>query len=187
MDRRKLIVGTVTAVAAGLISAQFLQAARDTARDTRSSACRALSPAPLPPSLETGEPPDFELSDGSGKKVSLRSLRGRPVLLNFWFTTCPPCAEEMPSLEELARRVGDQAVVLAVSVDEGWDEVKRFFPHGTPLSLLHDPAKESSKRFGTEKFPETYLIDKNGRVRYYFVDKRDWTQGEAQMCLESLR
>jgi peroxiredoxin len=187
VDRRKLVVGGVTALAAGLVGTQFLQAARDTADATRSSACRALAPSPLPSSLEASDAPDFELPDGNGKKWSLRGLRGRPVLLNFWFTSCPPCAEEMPSLEELARRAGDKAVVLAVSVDESWDDVKRFFPNGTPISLLHDPSKQVPKSYGTEKFPETFLIDAAGKVRYYFIDKRDWTQGEATMCLDSLK
>ena len=76
------------------------------------------------------EAPDFELQDATGQKLSLRSLRGKPVLLNFWATWCAPCVEEMPSLENLAGRVGDSLHVVTVSVDEDWETVKKFFPRG---------------------------------------------------------
>jgi len=90
-------------------------------------------------------------------------------------------------MEDLARTVGDQAVVLAVSVDEDWDKLKKFFPRGTPLSVLLDSSKDLPKRYGTEKYPETYLIDAQGQVRHYFVNTRKWGEPEAALCLESLR
>lgn len=89
-------------------------------------------------------------------------------------------------MEELARRLGDRAVVLAVSVDENWDLVKNFFgARGTPLSLLLDVSKEVPKRYGTEKYPETFLIDSRGVVQQYFINKRKWDVGEALFCVDS--
>lgn len=133
--------------------------------------------------------PDFEAKDASGKTWKLSQLRGKPVLLNFWATWCPPCVEEMPSMEELARRLGGRATVLAVSVDEGWDVVHKFFgSRGTPLSLLLDETKEIPKKlYGTEKYPETFLIDAEGRVRHHFVNTRKWDKAEAIFCVESVR
>jgi peroxiredoxin len=184
--RRALTLGGVVAAVA-LVSVQFLRAADETAETTRSNACRAMKPDAVPAALLNREAPDFELADHTGKKWSLAKLRGRPVLLNFWATWCPPCAEEMPGMEDLSRKVGDQAVVLAVSVDENWDLVSRFFPRGTPLSIVLDESKELPKKYGTEKYPESFLIDPQGRVRHYFINTRKWGEPEAVQCLESFR
>jgi cytochrome c biogenesis protein CcmG/thiol:disulfide interchange protein DsbE len=187
MMTRRFWGGVGVAAAIALVAWLFLDATANTAAATRFNACRSLTPDAVPLALQNREAPDFELPDASGKKWSLRSLRGRPVLLNFWATWCPPCIEEMPSMEDLARAIGDDAVVLAVSVDEDWDALRRFFPRGTPLSLLLDLSKEIPKKYGTEKYPETYLIDAKGQVRHYFVNTRKWSSPEAAQCLESLR
>src|SRR5207244_13244217 len=100
---------------------------------------------------------------------------------------CPACVEEMRSVEDLARAVGDRAVVLAVSVDEDWDTLRRFFPRGTSLSVLLDQSKRIPKSYGTEKYPESYLIDPTGHVRHYFINTRKWSDPEARECLESVR
>jgi thiol-disulfide isomerase/thioredoxin len=177
----------VVAGAVALVAVQFLRATDETAAATRTNACRAMNPDPVPAILQNREAPDFELPDATGRKWSLRSLRGRPVLLNFWATWCPPCAEEMPSMEDLSRKLGDEAVVLAVSVDESWDLIKRFFPRGTPLSVVLDDSKELPRRYGTEKYPESFLIDAEGHVRHYFINTRKWADDEAVRCIESMR
>ena len=186
MRRGRFAVLLVVVLCVGTVAARFLQAAGGRARAMREEACRSLSPERMAPVIQPGqEAPDFELADANGKKWSLRSLRGRPVLLNFWATWCAPCVEEMPSLEDLTKRVGDRLTVLTVSVDESWDVVRRFFPQGTALSVLLDPSKEVPKRYGTEKYPETFLIDSQGHVQHLFF-QRKWNQAEAQLCLESL-
>jgi cytochrome c biogenesis protein CcmG, thiol:disulfide interchange protein DsbE len=186
MDRRRLVGLALVVAGVALVGAQFLRAAGDTAVMARKNACRALTPNPVPNKLSGGAP-DFELSDHNGQKVSLKSLRGKPVLLNFWATWCEPCVKEMPSMEELARRLGDRAVVLAVSVDEDWAVVKKFFgDRGWPLSVVLDTSKEVPKKYGTEKYPETFLIDAEGKVREYFISERNWAIPEAAMCIESL-
>lgn len=91
-------------------------------------------------------------------------------------------------MEELAHKLGDRAVVVAVSVDEDWDAIKRFFAaRGTALSVLLDVSKQVPKSYGTEKYPETFLIDPAGHVRYYFINKRNWSQHEAELCIDSVR
>lgn len=187
MNRKQLIAAVIVLLAAMFIAVEFLRAASATAVAGRVNACRALSANPPPAAVTGTEAPDFALADANGKTWSLKSLRGRPVLLNFWATWCPPCVEELPSMEELTRQLGDRAVVLAVSVDENWAVVKNFFARGTSMSVLLDPERAVAKRYGTEKFPETFLIDAQGKVRYHFVNKRDWHQTEALMCIESAR
>jgi peroxiredoxin len=183
-----VVASGLAALCAAFLAVRFLSAAGERAQSMREEACKALAPDPMPPQLRGQDAPDFHLPDRTGKAWSLAQLRGRPVLLNFWFSTCPPCIEEMPGLEQLQRRLGDKAVVLAVSVDEdGWPAIEKFFgSSGTPLSVLLDQKKDLPKRYGVEKFPETFLIDPAGKLRHYFVNKKAWASAEAGECVESL-
>jgi thiol-disulfide isomerase/thioredoxin len=187
MNRRRLAVLVIVVPAVAFLTARFIHAAGNRARAMRSEACRALNPQKMVAGkVKPGdEAPDFNLKDAQGKPWSLKGLRGRPVLLNFWATWCPPCVEEMPSLENLSRRVGDRLQVVTVSLDEDWETVKKFFPRGTGLSILLDVEKEVPKRYGTEKYPETFLIDSSGRLQQLFYQAK-WDSAEAALCLETL-
>ena len=178
----------LTALVIAFVGARFLGAVHDSIARTRGGACTALQPDPLPAILQTGPAPDFQLPDAKGGSVSLSAQRGHPVLLNFWATWCPPCVDEVPSLEDLARKLeGTDLRLLAVSVDDDWAAIRRFFPKGSSIGVLLDTSHDIPKKFGTDKYPETFLIDAAGRVRYYFINKRDWSRPEAVACLESLR
>ena len=184
---RGVIPAALTAAAIAFVAVRFMAGAHETLSRTRDGACQALGPAPLPASLANG-PPDFQLPDANGKMVSLRGQLGHPVLVNFWATWCQPCIDEVPSLEDLARKIkGTDLRLLAVSIDDGWEPIRRFFAKGTDIGVLLDAAHTVPKSFGTEKYPESFMIDAAGRVRYYFVNKRDWSRAEAVTCLESLR
>jgi len=185
---RRLVPALITALAMTFIAVRFVSGARDTLARTRDGACIALAPDPLPDSLRNGPTPDFELPDAQGKMTSLKQQLGHPVFLNFWATWCPPCVDEVPALEDLARRLkGTGMRMIAVSVDDDWDKIRRFFAKGSDMGVLLDVSHDVPKKFGTEKYPETFLIDAAGRVRYYFINKRDWARPEAIACLESLR
>jgi len=185
---RRVAPAAITALAIAFIAVRFVGGARETLSRTRDGACVALQPDPVPDFLKNGATPDFQLPDATGHTVSLSQQRGHPVFLNFWATWCPPCVDEVPSLEDLARRLkGSDMRMLAVSVDDDWDKIRRFFAKGSDIGVLLDTSHDVPKKFGTEKFPETFLIDAAGRVRYYFINKRDWSRPEAVACLESLR
>ena len=93
----------------------------------------------MPASLRNGAPPDFQLPDATGRTVSLSQQKGHPVLVNFWATWCPPCVDEVPSIEDLARRLkGTDMRMLAVSVDDDWDQIRRFFAKGSDIGVLLD-------------------------------------------------
>jgi cytochrome c biogenesis protein CcmG/thiol:disulfide interchange protein DsbE len=185
---RTVLAVAITVAAISFVAVRFFAGAHETLSRTRDGSCRALGPDLVPAALQGREAPDFQLPDASGQTISLRSQRGHPVILNFWATWCPPCVDEVPSIEELARRIdGTDLRMLAVSVDDEWSPVRRFFPKGTKIGVLLDPERKVAKSYGTDKFPETYLIDAEGRVRYYFINKRDWSRPEAFACLESLR
>jgi len=188
MTGRRLLAVGVTVGAMALVGVQFFAATAEGLTRTRAAACEALHPDPIPAALKSGDAPNFELADADGKKIALSSQKGHPVFLNFWATWCPPCTEEMPSMETLAAGLdGSDIRTMAVSVDEDWKVVKQFFARGTRLGVLLDPSRDVPKSFGTTQFPETYFIDAKGRVRLYFINKRDWSRPEVIACLESLR
>jgi peroxiredoxin len=185
---RRLAPAVITAVAIAFVAVRFVMGAHETLARTRDGACTALEPDPLPAVLQGRPTPDFHLPDANGKTVSLHDQLGHPVLLNFWATWCPPCVDEVPSLEDLARRIdGTDLRMLAVSVDDDWGAIRRFFAKGSKIGVLLDTSHDVPKTFGTEKYPETFLVDARGSVRYYFINKRDWSRPEAVACLESLR
>ena len=183
--RRGLVLAVVV-LAVAILAVRFFSGVAWTAGLARESACRSLAPDPLSPKLQ-GLAPDFELADKTGKRWSLQALRGRPVLVSFWATWCPPCVDEIASLEAMARQLSDKATVLAVSVDENWEVIHKFFPNGTPLTVLLDPSKDVPARYGTSKFPESFLVDSKGQVRHAFINKRDWSVPEATECVESVK
>jgi cytochrome c biogenesis protein CcmG, thiol:disulfide interchange protein DsbE len=164
----------------------LLQGASSTVKSAAAGACLALHPNPLSATARALLP-DFDLPDLSGKKVPLRSLRGRPVLVSFFATWCPPCVEEASSLETLAGRLGDKATVVIVSVDEDMDVLKEFYAQGTLATVVRDESRKVPASFGTSKFPESFLIDPAGKIRYAFINKRDWSVPEAAACIEGLK
>ncbi len=131
--------------------------------------------------------PDFSLQNSS-KTVALHDFRGKVVVLNFWATWCPPCVEEMPSLVQLQSRLKDRGVeVLAVSVDVDENAYKNFLrDHRVDLLAVRDPDQKSNALYGTFQFPETYVIDRDGKVRRKFIGPIDWSQPEIVSYLSKL-
>jgi cytochrome c biogenesis protein CcmG/thiol:disulfide interchange protein DsbE len=124
--------------------------------------------------------PDFTVHD-AGETVTLSQLKGQVVVLNFWATWCAPCIEEMPSLVQMQQRMKPKGVtVLAVSVDVDRDNYQRFLrDHDVNLLSVRDADQKSNALYGTFKFPETYVIDRNGIVRRKFIGAVDWTQPDV--------
>jgi len=124
--------------------------------------------------------PDFTVKD-SERSVTLSQFRGQVVVLNFWATWCPPCIEEMPSLVQMQERMKAKGVtVLAVSVDVDESNYRRFLrDHNVNLLSVRDADQKSNELYGTFKFPETYIIDRNGVVRRKFIGAVDWTEPEV--------
>jgi cytochrome c biogenesis protein CcmG, thiol:disulfide interchange protein DsbE len=134
------------------------------------ASCRASAPAQIGTVA-----PDFAIPSGD-RTVSLSQFRGKPVVLNFWATWCPPCVEEMPSMVEMQKKLGDRVVILAVSTDVDEDAFKKFTATRTQgLLTVRDGDHKSNALYGTWQFPETYVIDRQGVIRRKFIGPQDWT------------
>jgi cytochrome c biogenesis protein CcmG/thiol:disulfide interchange protein DsbE len=110
--------------------------------------------------------PDFTLRplDG-GEAVTLASLRGKPVVLNFWATWCVPCFEEHPVLVGTARRLGDKVRFVGVIYEDSEEQVKSFLAkQGASYPSLMDPGARAAIAFGVFGVPETYFIDPEGKI-----------------------
>lgn len=146
--------------------------------DKRSTMQRLTMDSVVEPTPLKGMPaPDFTLPVGeTNQGLQLSQLKGQWVFVNFWATWCPPCRDEMPSMEMLNRRFGNQMKMVAISVDEDWKEVNRFFGEEQPsFTVLWDKSKQVATRmYGTRKFPESFLISPEGNVVVKFVGPRDW-------------
>ena len=121
--------------------------------------------------------PDATLKKLGGGKVDLKSFRGQWVLINFWATWCPPCIEEMPSLELFYRKYQkDNMTVLAVSIDKGSpNQVEEFVnSYGLTFPIFHDPVAEAASKFNVSSLPATFVINPEGEIVSHALGGRDW-------------
>ena len=117
------------------------------------------------------------MSGLDGKTYSLASLRGKVVIVNFWATWCPPCREEMPSMEQLHRELADEGlVILAVNIEkDGRQTIPKLLagnPHSFPI--LVDDQETVQKRYGVFKFPESFIVRKDGVIDDKVIGAIDW-------------
>jgi len=146
--------------------------------------------APSPGGTYIDQPaPDFTLTDMQGQQVSLAQFQGKVVLLNFWATWCPPCREEMPSMEQLHKKYQDKGlVILALNVEEnGLAAVGSYLtrnPHSFPILL--DPNADVQNLYQVFRLPESFLIDRNGIVVDKIIGGRDWMSESLQAKINFL-
>ena len=180
-------------LALGLLAAVLLEAGRPPPVLPPDGA-QLLAPQPL-----AGPAPALALADRSGARHTLDTLRGRWLLINFWATWCAPCRDELPHLAALAESLaGEPLVLVLVSVDESWQPVAAMATEleraaatsdlprawraaaallrAGPGPVLHllDPAGSTAARWGSSKFPETYLVDPRGRLVEKYIGPKPW-------------
>lgn len=121
--------------------------------------------------------PGFTITTDSGRQISPANFGGRVLVLNFWATWCPPCVEELPSLNEFQRQLaGSGVVVVGVSIDKN-EKIYRDFLKRARITFetARDPEANISSDYGTFKVPETYIIDRTGTVVEKLINLQDWT------------
>jgi peroxiredoxin len=144
---------------------------------------------PVPPPLEEGRPaPDFALPRLGGGEVALSALRGKAVLVNFWATWCAPCEQEMPAMQRLYAQLAPRGLeLLAISVDAGDAEVEAFRARlGLGFPILRDPDKRVASAYQSFRYPESFLIDPEGRLVERYIGERDWDAPEYVARIERL-
>ena len=123
------------------------------------------------------EAPDFALPTLRGNSVRFSDYRGKVVFLNLWATWCPPCREEMPSMESLYQRLkGREFEMLAISIDQEGEKVVGPFvtKYGLTFPVLLDTDKKISRLYGLSGIPETFIIDKNGFITLKITGGQNW-------------
>jgi cytochrome c biogenesis protein CcmG, thiol:disulfide interchange protein DsbE len=130
---------------------------------------------------------DFPLTL-AGKSERLSDLKGKVVVLNFWATWCPPCVEETPSLNRLQTYIDSRGgMVLGVSIDEDSAAYELFLrDHSVVFPTYRDATKKTSTDYGTSIFPETYIIDRHGKIARKFVGEQQWDSAEMLAYFDSV-
>ena len=124
--------------------------------------------------------PGFEVTTDSGRKISVDNFGGRVLVVNFWATWCPPCINELPSLNAMAAELkGDGVVVLGISVDKDKAAYDKFLKKvKLNLETSRDAGADISAEYGTFKYPETYVISREGKVLEKFINEQPWMSPE---------
>lgn len=110
--------------------------------------------------------PDFELQDMNGQSVRLSALRGKPVLLNFWASWCPPCRKEMPDLQEFFRQYGAKIHVIGINWNDQLSTVQEFLSqYGITYTNLLDTNGKIFVLYELTGLPTSFFIDEDGIIR----------------------
>jgi cytochrome c biogenesis protein CcmG/thiol:disulfide interchange protein DsbE len=151
--------------------------------------CWAVAQSMVEKVAEVGDTaPRFRVTTETGKTLTEKDFGGKLLVLNFWASWCPPCQEETPSMNQFAQAMRPKGVVvLGISVDERPGAYQRFLQREkVAFETALDPTSDISASYGTFKFPETYVIDRDGRVLRKYIGPRDWTDPEIVKDIATL-
>lgn len=132
--------------------------------------------------------PALDLADPGGQRHRLADFRGKVVLVNFWATWCEPCRDEMPSMQRLWRRLdGKPFVVIAVNVGESEARIGDFLQK-LPLDflILRDHSSAAMKAWGVRGLPASFVVGRDGRVRYSHTGELNWDDDRIVATVERL-
>ncbi len=143
---------------------------------------------PLPAASLTGPAPDFTLKSRGGENIKLSELRGQVVMINFWASWCGPCRQEMPLLDQLYQRYQPMGfTLLGVNVEEdsrAADKILKEIPVSFPV--LYDKKNQVSESYQVRAMPSTFLIDRDGKVRYLHKGYQPGYEEEYQQQIREL-
>jgi peroxiredoxin len=141
------------------------------------------------PPIEVGrKAPEFALPRLGGGELALRELRGKVVLVNFWATWCAPCEQEMPAMQRLYAKLAPRGFELvAISEDDTAEVVEAFRARlalDFPIGL--DPSHAVARRYQSFRYPESFLVDREGVLVARYIGERDWDAPEYVSRIERL-
>jgi peroxiredoxin len=133
-------------------------------------------------------PPEFNGRMADGREVSLASLQGKVVLLNFWATWCLECRPEMPEFERLHREFSAKGLaVMGVNAREGTATIREYAKELVlTFPLLSDPTGKINSTYGVVGLPTTFLIGRDGRAVALAIGPREWSAQPARALIQAL-
>lgn len=148
-----------------------LETAAETASETEAK--KDLYPAP-----------DFTVYNAENKSVRLSELKGKPVIINFWASWCPPCKGEMPDFEDAYKEYGDQIQFMMINLTDGAQETvasasEYIKSQGYTFPIYYDTDISAAMAYGTSSIPASYFIDTDGNLAAYAVGMIDRTALET--------
>lgn len=113
--------------------------------------------------------PDFTVTDGGGNRVSTADLSGKPAILNFWATWCPPCRSELPAFDKLYRQYGNEVSFMMIDLTDGYREtvegVKKFMSeNGYTFPVYYDTEGSAAEAYNVSSIPFTVAVGRNGNI-----------------------
>lgn len=132
--------------------------------------------------------PDFSITADSGRTITRAEFGGKLLVLNFWASYCVPCIQELPSLDQFQRELAGQGVVvLGVSIDKDPKAYKQFLEkYNVSFLTARDPDNTINSKYGTFKIPETYLINRDGKVVGKIINATNWVDDRMISYVKSL-
>ena len=144
-----------------------------------------------PEVAEVGMPaPDFTLVDRKGKTWTLSELKGQVVFINFWATWCPPCREEMPSMQSLYMMMPVEKFKMLAILNKDDPSLADSFASKFRISMpiLDDQNNQVGPKYGLTGVPETFIVDKRGILREKFIGPASWdAPGYVQMLMKYIQ
>ena len=133
--------------------------------------------------------PELDLRDMDGTRHRMSDYRGRVVIVNFWATWCPPCREEMPSMQRAYEQLREEGIqMLAINIGEDEDTVFAFtanYPVEFPLLLDLDSA--TIRSWPVKGLPTTFVVDPQGRLAYQAIGDREWDDPDLLATVRALK
>ena len=139
---------------------------------------------------KSDQAPAIEIKDvATGQKVAMEQFKGKVLFINFWASWCPPCKEEMPSLEALHRELRSDSRFAMLTIlynDDPINAIDYMKANGYTFPVVTDHDGISAKRYNVTGVPETYVIDKKGTLRKRVIGAADWNSPEAKTYINAL-
>ena len=162
----------LTSATIGLAALLMVGILRPSATFPASTSTSSLSGAPV--GLQVGDvAPNFTLTSLDGKQVRLSDLRGKPVMLNFWYATCPGCLEEIPGMQKFyasQQAAGKDLVILGInSVDDAQTARQFVQQEGITYAVVLDHQQQVAMLYNLTATPTSYFIDRQGMIRSVYV------------------
>ncbi|MDA8156283.1 MAG: TlpA disulfide reductase family protein [Actinomycetota bacterium] len=140
--------------------------------------------------LQTGKPaPGFTVMDASGQKVTLSSLKGNVVLVNFWATWCGVCQEETPSLNGLYNKLkaNPHFRMISIPFKDSTGAARQYLKdNSSSIPVYEDPGGKAALDYGLTGVPETYIVDKSGILRQKVIGGMNWSDPRVLSYMQGL-